>query len=409
MAGEGETFRLWYGTQGVKRSRGIVAKKCVTQLGWTLAVLCLFADAAWGQNAPDFNGRWTLSPTLSQMPKEIGFSVDWATPFVPGSPESSGGGGRRRGGGGNRPGQPYLPHAESADEALRLRQLTDEVRQPPSHLTIVDTPAEVTITNPDRDQSRKFHPNGRDEVIQLDGTDVGINAKRDAGRLVVLYAIEQGRQIRYTYVRNTSPSQVIVGVEFVGRGGGDQVKLVYEPRKADEPDKPVAPTAPTAPAGTAPATGQQPQQQQQQPINQGPDAELRGLKKIGVVVEGLSQQAAGCGLKQDALESSVTKHLTDAGFTVPRNTDEDTYIYVNVMTASLSNGYCVSRYDASLNSHTTATLTYQSAPVLVEVSLLHKGGIAGGTPAVHADGVLKGLLDYIDGFVARSRDANKAH
>jgi hypothetical protein len=78
------------------------------------------------------------------------------------------------------------------------------------------------------------------------------------------------------------------------------------------------------------------------------------------------------------------------------------------MTASLSNGYCVSRYDASLNTHTTASLTYQPARVLVEVSLLHKGGIAGGTPAVHADGVVRGLLDYIDGFVTRIREANKA-
>jgi hypothetical protein len=370
----------------------------------TIVSLCLLTGVAWGQNAPDFSGRWTLSPTLSQMPKEIGFGVDWADPTVPGSPGSTDTYGRRRGSG--RAGQPYTPHAESADDAQRLRQLTDEVRQPPGHMTIVDTPAEITITNPDREQSRKFHPNGRDEVLKLDGTDVAVNAKRDAGRLVVLYQIEQGRSIRYTYFRSATPSQIIVGIEFVGRGGGDQVKLVYEPRNPNEPEKPVAPTVPAFPTtsgGTAPASASQ-----QQPLDQSPDAELKGLRKIGVVVEGLGDQAIKCGLKQDVLESSVTKHLTDAGFTVPRNTDEDTYLYINVMTASLSNGYCVSRYDAALNTHTTAALTYQPARVLVEVSLLHKGGIAGGAPAVHADGVVRGLLDYIDGFVARIREANKA-
>ena len=135
------------------------------------------------------------------------------------------------------------------------------------------------------------------------------------------------------------------------------MKLVYEPRNPNEPEKPMAPTVPAFPTtsgGTAPASSSQ-----QQPLDQSPDAELKGLRKIGVVVEGLGDQAIKCGLKQDVLESSVTKHLTDAGFTVPRNTDEDTYLYINVMTASLSNGYCVSRYDAALNTHTTAALTYQ--------------------------------------------------
>jgi hypothetical protein len=247
----------------------------------------------------------------------------------------------------------------------------------------------------------------------LDGADVAVTAKRDAGKLIVLYEVESGRQLRYTWSRSLSPAQLIVDVQFVGRGGGDEVKRVYEPARPGE--SMIAPpritAAPSAPPGTVPAVpttasaagGGTPQQ----PFNQQPDAELKGIRKLGVVVEGLSQQASACGLKQETIESSVVKHLTDAGFTVPRNTDEDTYVYVNVMTASLSNGYCVSRYDASVYTHTTTPLSYQSQPVLVEVSLLHKGGIAGGAPAVHADGVVRGLLDYIDGFITRIRDANK--
>ena len=149
-----------------------------------------------------------------------------------------------------------------------------------------------------------------------------------------------------------------------------------------------------------------------QPFNQQPDAELKGLTKMGVVVEDLSAAAAACGLNQTTLETAVSKHLTDAGFKVLRNTDEDTYVYVNIITTTTSTttasaGLCVSRYDVFLYTHTTARLSYQDTPVLVQVSLLHKGGLAGGAPAAHADGVLKGVQEYVDQFATRVRAANK--
>jgi hypothetical protein len=105
---------------------------------------------------------------------------------------------------------------------------------------------------------------------------------------------------------------------------------------------------------------------------------------------GLSPQAAACGLSQGTLETAVSKRLSDAGFKILRNSDEDTYVYVNVITTSLPTGFCVSRYDVFLYTYTTAKLSYQETPVLVQVSLLHKGGIAGGAPAAHAEGVLRG-------------------
>ena len=124
-------------------------------------------------------------------------------------------------------------------------------------------------------------------------------------------------------------------------------------------------------------------------------------------MEDLSPQAAACGLSQGTLETAVSKRLSDAGFRVLRNSDEDTYVYVNVITTSLSTGLCVSRYDVFLYTHTTAKLSYQETPVLVQVSLLHKGGIAGGAPAAHAEGVLRGVQEYVDQFSTRIRDANK--
>ena len=35
-------------------------------------------------------------------------------------------------------------------------------------------------------------------------------------------------------------------------------------------------------------------------------------------------------LTQGTLETAVSKRLSDAGFTVVRNSDEDTYFYVNI-------------------------------------------------------------------------------
>ncbi len=129
--------------------------------------------------------------------------------------------------------------------------------------------------------------------------------------------------------------------------------------------------------------------------------------KLGVVVEGLGQQATACGLRQDTIESAVVKQLSDAGLKVVLNTDEDTYVYVNVMTATMANGLCISRYDTYLYSHTTASLQYHDTPVLVDVSLMHKGSLAATASAAHADAVMKGVQEYVGQFATRIRDANK--
>ena len=138
-----------------------------------------------------------------------------------------------------------------------------------------------------------------------------------------------------------------------------------------------------------------------------PDAELRGLTEMGLVVEDLSAQATECGLDRSVIETAVSKTLTDAGFRVRRTSDEDTYVYVNVMTTTLPSGYCVSRYDAFLYSNLVAKLAYQQTETLVQVSLLHTGGIAGSTRAGHGDGVVGGVVGYVAQFVARIKAANK--
>ena len=197
------------------------------------------------------------------------------------------------------------------------------------------------------------------------------------------------------------PREVGFGMDMVApggarsgdRGGRDTVTRVYEPAKPGEPGQPFVPAS--ADRAAAPAMAQQ------------PDAELKGLTSLGVVVEDLDPAATTCGMRQDTLETMVTKSLTDAGLKVVRNTDDDTYLYVHVTTTAMTTGFCFSRYDAFLYTHTTATLSYGTAPVLVQVSLLHDGGIAGGGASVHAEAVARNLKQYVDSFAAKIRKANK--
>jgi len=140
---------------------------------------------------------------------------------------------------------------------------------------------------------------------------------------------------------------------------------------------------------------------------QKPDAELRGITVVGVEVEELGSQAAACGLSRDTIQAAMSKVLADNGLKVVRNTDTDTYLYVNVNTVSLATGLCVSRYDAFLYTHVSARLPYQDQPVLVQVSLLHEGGLAGGGKAGHAENVIKNLKGYVEQFTSRIRAAGQ--
>ena len=198
-------------------------------------------------------------------------------------------------------------------------------------------------------------------------------------------------------------------VGFIERGGRDEVTRVYDAAAPGALPSAQSATAPTSPAKPPPTQGAAPtrlQPPQAAPASgdradtpMGPqraDAELKGITTLGVVVEELSSQAAACGLVRDTIEAAVSTIMTDAGFKVARNSDEDTYLYVNVITTSASSSLCVSRFDASLYSHTTARLSYQDAPLLVQVLLLHQGGLAGGGPREHADSVLRNVRQYVE-------------
>jgi hypothetical protein len=363
------------------------------------AMLAAVPPGAAAQNGA-LQGRWAIDRSLSEFPKEIGFGSDMLPPerSDSGAPAPAQGGRRRSGG--SVPGGPFSGRQESPDDAARLKILTAELRNPPERLTIEQTPAAVTITD-DKGRSRTFHPGVRQDVIRVDDVPVATAARWEAGRLVIVYQVEEGRELRYAYSTSTNPTELVVDVQVVERGGHDSARRIYVPSNAST-DAAAAPVqTPAAPAEPKPSPAGGP------PVDQRPGADLKGIKTLAVVVEELDDVSKACGLAQASLEAAASKPLTDAGLQLVHRSDEDTYLYVNVMTSRATNGLCVSRYDVSINTHTTAKLSYGSAPVLVEATLLHKGGLAGGAAAVHADAVVNGVKDYAAAFAARIRDANR--
>ena len=365
--------------------------------------------SAGAQGDIAFGGIWSINRSLTEAPREIGFSADWmAAGAREGGQTVTGGGGRGgRGasGGGSRsaPGG-FVTSRETYEDAKRIQLLTAEVRTPPARLTIVDAPDAVTFTN-ELGQSRTFHPSGRDEEIEIEGVSTRVTTRRDGGRLIVEYHVGAGRDLRYTYSRVASPPQIVMEVRFVEHNAGDTVRLVYEPGDAVTTAPAAATLSPlskssgaAAPVPAAPSPAD---------LDARPGAELRGLKILGILVEDLSAQATACGLDHDAIQAALSKRLTDAGFAVRANSDEDTYLYVNAATTSVAAGTCVTRYDAFLYTHTTATLSYQQRPVLVQVSLIHRGSIGASTPSGHGAAVARGLEGIVDSFITQIRDANK--
>ena len=366
-----------------------------------VSAACLLAAAlpARAQPASPLGGIWSLNRSLSQFPKELGFNVvSTADPTQP--PPSSGGGGRRRGGGGQLAGSPFSGRRESYEDGQRVRLLTEEARNPPSRLIIVDNDSVVTMTN-ELGQSRVLRLNGQEDNVDIQGIPIPVTAMRDGAQIVVIYHVEQNRDLRYTYSVTGTPARLSVETEFLEQGNGDKVTRVYDSGVVSD-----SLAAAAAPAGGVPAGGV-PASSSRESFDQRPGAEFRGLKDVGVLVEDLGPEATACGLKRDVLEDDLAARLSAGGLSVRRNSDEDTYVYVNVITSSLPNGTCVSRYDAYLYTHATAKLAYHEQPVLVQVSLMHRGNIGSSGVSAHAPAVAHALEGYIDIFLTQIRDANK--
>src|SRR5262245_556192 len=390
--------------------RANVDQRFMRKVFFAMALVAATSGAARttvnAQAQSPLGGVWSLNPALSQAPREIGFDV--LDPSVlsgddrpnAGATPTRGRRGSTRGSGGRVSGY----RLESGADVQRMRILVGEVRTPPVRLTIVDTPAAVTLTH-ELGQSRTLHPTGKQDFIEVENVPIDVTARRDGDRLVVLYHVEQDRDVRWTYSATANPSRLTAEAQLIERGKeGDKATRVYEAGLSSSAPVVAERTAPPPAANQPPAKAEQPAREA---FDQKPGAEFAGLKSVGVLVEDLGPEARACGLRQDAIEDAVAKRLVAGGLSVRKNSDEDTYVYVNIITTSLATGTCVSRYDAFLYTHATSKLSYHERPVLVQVSLMHRGGIGASAVAAHGASVLRGLEGYVDVFVTQIRDANK--
>jgi hypothetical protein len=215
-------------------------------MNWSLlicAAACAASAPVFAHPAaahPNFSGDWTLNRAASDFPTEVGFDPDWqdsgsATPGRGGSSGGgrSGGGGRGgRGGGGGRSGasgavSSTKPRFESEDDVKKIRQLADEVKNAPPTLTITQTDTAITMTF-GRAPTRTFHPNGKEETLQLDAGGVGVVTKWDAAQLVIRLLVEKDRELRYTLSGGAESGQLVLQAQFAEKNRGDVIRRVYD-------------------------------------------------------------------------------------------------------------------------------------------------------------------------------------
>ncbi len=142
-------------------------------------------------------------------------------------------------------------------------------------------------------------------------------------------------------------------------------------------------------------------------LAQRPDAELKGITTLGVTVDPLGAAATTCGFNRDAIVKRLAQLLTAAGFTVVPHGSEATYLDVSIDTLHVQPGVCVSRFDTTLYTNTTAQLSYQAQRVTARVSLLHAAGLSGGGASGHAAAVLGDIQDQVEQFASRIRAAGR--
>jgi hypothetical protein len=221
----------------------------------------------------------------------------------------------------------------------------------------------------------------------------------------VIYNVETGRQLRYTYAPSDDRTRLLVNIRFLERGREeDEVRLTYEPLGAtDHAIDSGVPASPPPASGSSPASPGVPAAASApaRPRALPPGSELRGLTSIATVVEDLNAESRACGLDQEKIKSSIAHILADAGFKGDRFGNEDAYVLLSVVTSRFPNGTCVSRYDASLMTQADATLPYVKGLASVQVQLLHEGGMAGSAPAAHASAVMDALAKSATSFVSQ--------
>ena len=321
---------------------------------------------------PNLTGAWALNPALTQQPAEIGFSPDWARggPGGEGRRISGGGGrGRRGGSGSGGAGAPTFAR-ESADDSTRVQQLTGEARTPPAHITIVQKADAVSIAD-DQGHSRTFHTDGRLEELTLGTVALPTTSRWDAGSLVIVYEVETGPAVAL------------------------HVHAVREPDTARSSAS-GSWTTDTKGTRCGSPTSRRTRTRARSCRRRGDGARLTGLafRFCGIAPSsrrrshGGASTGAACriGAARPHHHRHGRRRARHAGGGLRPRPGEDQDVdrqhprrrrvqdeavprrrnvrLVNVVTSKMSDGLCVSRYDASLVSEADVTVPYREGPRL---------------------------------------------
>jgi len=183
-------------------------------------------------------GRWRLNRDLSDFPQEVGFGLGASTGQASTAARPGGGGGRGggrgRGGGssgGASSGGPFDLKAvrESEEDAKKIKELIADAKAPSPTLTIVQSETAVAITEASG-RVRTFHPNGKEEIEQLDAGPIGAVSRWTGNQLEIRVTVEDNRRFRYTYSRAPNGQLVVETRLEEGRAGkaDDVIKRVYD-------------------------------------------------------------------------------------------------------------------------------------------------------------------------------------
>jgi hypothetical protein len=210
--------------------------RCYLAIGVAFAVAFgLPAIGVRGASRPDLSGTWTLNRQLSEFPREAGFDPDWhdsETGSQSGTGRSGGGGSRRGGGGGGRAngssgGGTLSPLFESEEDSKKIRELVNEVLSPSPRLTIMQTDTTVTIVDVSG-RTRRFHPGGKEDTLELEAGPVGVISKWENGQLALRCQVERNRELRYRYWRDAGSRQLAIEIQFADHGRGAVIKRIYD-------------------------------------------------------------------------------------------------------------------------------------------------------------------------------------
>jgi hypothetical protein len=198
--------------------------------------MAAFAVHGGAQGRPDLSGEWTLNRDLSEFPKEVGFDPNWgdsASGNTQGGTARSGGGGRGGGrGGGGGGGSLRVPpaggHFQSEEDVKKMRELVQEVKEPPVQITISRTDTTVSLADP-RGRTRRFNTNGKEDTIQLDAGPIGAVTKWDGAELLIRYRVDKDQDLVYRYGRVPGNDRLQVRVQFLDHGRGAVITRVYDP------------------------------------------------------------------------------------------------------------------------------------------------------------------------------------